>query len=119
VNQVELHPSYQQAELAAKSRALGIAVEAYSPLGQGGDLNGNAVTAVAQAHNATTAQVVLAWHLAAGTIAIPKSVDSARMRENFAAASLTLTDDELASITALERGARIGSDPAVAAFTQL
>ncbi|MDQ5861435.1 MAG: aldo/keto reductase, partial [Actinomycetota bacterium] len=119
VNQIELHPSYQQAKLAAKSRALGIAVEAYSPLGQGGDLNGNAVTAVAQAHDATTAQVVLAWHLAAGTIVIPKSVDSARMRENFAAASLTLTDDELASITALERGARIGSDPAVAAFTQL
>jgi diketogulonate reductase-like aldo/keto reductase len=92
-------------------------VEAYSPLGQGGDLNGNAVTAVAQAHHATTAQVVLAWHLAAGTIVIPKSADSARMRENFAATSLGLTDDELASITALERGARIGSDPAVAAFS--
>ncbi|MGO4189610.1 aldo/keto reductase [Pseudarthrobacter sp. TAF60_1] len=119
VNQIELHPSYQQADLASKSRALGIAVEAYSPLGQGGDLNGNAVTAVAQAHHATTAQVVLAWHLAAGTIVIPKSADSARMRENFAATSLGLTDDELASITALERGARIGSDPAVAAFSQL
>ncbi|MCU1517488.1 MAG: aldo/keto reductase [Pseudarthrobacter sp.] len=119
VNQIEVHPSYQQAELAAKCRSLGIAVEAYSPLGQGGDLNGNAVTAVAQAHNASTAQVVLAWHLAAGTIVIPKSADPARLRENFAATSLTLTDDELASITALEAGARIGSDPAVAAFTQL
>jgi 2,5-diketo-D-gluconate reductase A len=119
VNQIELHPSYQQAGLAAKCRSLGIAVEAYSPLGQGGDLNGNAVTAVAAAHDATTAQVVLAWHLAAGTIVIPKSVDSSRMRENFAASSLTLTDDELASITALESGARIGSDPAVASHTQL
>ncbi|MET3719594.1 aldo/keto reductase [Arthrobacter sp. UYEF21] len=119
VNQIELHPSYQQAELASKGRALGIAVEAYSPLGQGGDLKGNAVTAVAQAHDATAAQVVLAWHLAAGTIAIPKSADSARMRENFAASSLTLTDNEFSSITALERGARIGSDPAVAAFSQL
>ena len=119
VNQIELHPSYQQAELAAKCRSLGIAVEAYSPLGQGGDLNGNAVTAVAQAHNATTAQVVLAWHLAAGTIAIPKSADPSRIRENFAATSLTLSDDELAAITALESGARIGSDPAVASFTQL
>ncbi|MEW9871303.1 aldo/keto reductase [Arthrobacter sp. HS15c] len=119
VNQIELHPSYQQAALAAKCRKLGIAVEAYSPLGQGADLNGNAVTAVAQAHNATTAQVVLAWHLAAGTIAIPKSVDPSRIRENFAATSLRLSDDELAAITALESGARIGSDPAVASFTQL
>ncbi|PTT67266.1 aldo/keto reductase [Arthrobacter sp. HMWF013] len=119
INQIELHPSYQQAELSAKCRALGIEVEAYSPLGQGGDLNGRAVTAIAQAHGATTAQVVLAWHLAAGNIVIPKSADSSRMRENLAASSLTLTDDERASITALESGARIGSDPAVAAFTQL
>jgi len=119
VNQIEVHPSYQQAELAAKCRSLGIAVEAYSPLGQGGDLNGNAVTAVAQAHNASPAQVILAWHLAAGTIVIPKSADPTRLRENFAATSLKLSNDELASITALESGARIGSDPAVAAFTQL
>ncbi|MFC9770182.1 MULTISPECIES: aldo/keto reductase [unclassified Pseudarthrobacter] len=119
VNQIELHPSYQQAHLAAKCRSLGIEVEAYSPLGQGGDLNGNAVTAIADAHGATTAQVVLAWHLASGNIVIPKSVDPGRMRENFAASSLTLSDDELAAITALESGARIGSDPAVASFTQM
>ncbi len=119
VNQIELHPSYQQAELATKCRSLGIAVEAYSPLGQGGDLNGNAVTSIAQAHNASTAQVVLAWHLASGSIVIPKSANPERIRENLAAASLTLTDEELAAITALESGARIGSDPAVAAFTQM
>ncbi len=119
VNQIELHPSYQQADLAAKCRSLGIEVEAYSPLGQGGDLNGNAVTAIADAHGATTAQVVLAWHLASGNIVIPKTVNPERMRENFAASSLTLSDDELASITALESGARIGSDPAVASFTQM
>ena len=119
VNQIELHPSYQQAGLAAKCRSHGIEVEAYSPLGQGGDLNGNAVTAIANGHGATTAQVVLAWHLASGNIVIPKTVNPDRMRENFAASSLTLTDSELAAITALESGARIGSDPAVAAFTQM
>ena len=63
--------------------------------------------------------MVLAWHLATGNIVIPKSVDPGRMRENFAACSLKLTEDELSAITALESGARIGSDPAVAAFTQL
>ncbi|MCQ6272533.1 aldo/keto reductase [Pseudarthrobacter sp. R1] len=119
VNQIELHPSYQQAELADKCRRLGIAVEAYSPLGRGADLNGNAVTAIANAHNATTAQVVLAWHLAAGNIVIPKSSQPARIRENFAASALNLSDDELAAVTALESGARQGSDPAVASFTQM
>ena len=119
VNQFELHPSYQQADLAAKCRNLGIAVEAYSPLGQGGDLNGNAVTAIAAAHDATTAQVVLAWHLASGNIVIPKSANPGRIRENFAASSLKLSADEISAITALETGARIGSDPAVASFTQM
>lgn len=119
VNQIELHPSYQQAELSAKCRSLGIEVEAYSPLGRGTDLNGNAVTAIADAHNASTAQVVLAWHLAAGNIVIPKSINAGRIQENFAASSLTLTDEELAAITALESGARQGADPAVAAFTQM
>jgi 2,5-diketo-D-gluconate reductase A len=63
--------------------------------------------------------VVLAWHLANGNIVIPKSANPGRIRENFAASSLTLSNDELAAITALESGARIGSDPAVAAFTQM
>jgi diketogulonate reductase-like aldo/keto reductase len=119
VNQIELHPSYQQAELADKCRNLGIAVEAYSPLGRGADLNGNAVTTIANAHNATTAQVVLAWHLAAGNIVIPKSSQASRIRENFAASTLTLSSEELTAITALESGARQGSDPAVASFTQM
>ncbi|NWL33025.1 aldo/keto reductase [Paenarthrobacter nitroguajacolicus] len=119
VNQIEVHPTYQQGELAAKCRDLGIAVEAYSPLGQGKDLNAEQVALVAAAHSTTPAQVILAWHLAQGTIVIPKSADSKRMRENFGAADLTLTESELAAITALEAGGRIGSDPAVAAFTQL
>ena len=119
VNQIELHPSFQQVDLARKCRNHGIEVEAYSPLGQGGDLNGNAVTAIANAHDATTAQVVLAWHLALGNIVIPKTVNADRMRENFAASSLTLADEELAAITALESGARVGADPAVASFTQM
>lgn len=119
VNQIELHPTYQQADLANKCRDLGIAVEAYSPLGQGKDLNAEQVALVAAAHGTTPAQVILAWHLAQGTIVIPKSADSTRMRENFGAADLTLTESELAAITALEAGARIGSDPAVAAFTQM
>jgi diketogulonate reductase-like aldo/keto reductase len=119
VNQVEIHPTFQQQALAAKSRSLGIAVEAYSPLGQGADLGAATVTSLAAGYGATPAQIVLAWHLAQGTIVIPKSANSARMRENLGAPAVPLTAAEIADIAALESGARAGADPAVAAFSQL
>jgi 2,5-diketo-D-gluconate reductase A len=119
VNQVELHPTFQQAVLCARSRAHGIAVEAYSPLGQGADLNASAVTALAHKRGATPAQVVLGWHLGVGNIVIPKTTHPDRMQENLAAAQITLTQDELGAITALDSGARLGADPAEAAFTQM
>jgi diketogulonate reductase-like aldo/keto reductase len=119
VNQIEIHPTFQQRDLVATSRSLGIAVEAYSPLGQGGDLDAATVQSLAARRSATPAQIVLAWHLAQGTIVIPKSSDSARMRENLNAAAHALTLAEIAEISALESGARAGADPAVAAHSQL
>jgi diketogulonate reductase-like aldo/keto reductase len=118
-NQIELHPTFQQAALAARCRALGIAVEAYSPLGQGADLNAAAVIALAQKRGATPAQIVLGWHLGVGNIVIPKTMHVHRMRENLAAAEITLSPDELDAITALDSAARIGTDPAEAAHTQM
>ncbi|MBP1233820.1 diketogulonate reductase-like aldo/keto reductase [Arthrobacter sp. PvP102] len=119
VNQVEIHPTFQQQELATKCRELGIAVEAYSPLGQGADLNATAVKDLAGKYDATPAQIALAWHLAQGTIVIPKSADSKRMRENLGAVAVELSPAELSEISALESGARAGADPAVAAFSQM
>jgi diketogulonate reductase-like aldo/keto reductase len=118
LNQIELHPTFQQGELAEFCRSRGIAVEAYSPLGQGADLSAGAVEAAAAAHGASAAQAVLAWHLAQGTIVIPKTATRARMAENLAAASLALSADEIEAISALEAGGRIGADPATAAHTQ-
>lgn len=119
VNQIELHPTFQQQELAARSRSHGIAVEAYSPLGQGADLSSETVIELAATYGATPAQIVLAWHLGIGNIVIPKSANVERMRQNLAAAAIQLSEAELASITALDAGLRIGTDPAVAAHTQL
>jgi 2,5-diketo-D-gluconate reductase A len=119
VNQIELHPTFQQGALAARSRAYGIAVQAYSPLGRGADLDAAAVTALAKKHAATPAQIVLAWHLGGGNIVIPKTMHLHRMRENLAATEITLTAEELEAINALDSGARIGTDPAEAAFTQM
>ena len=119
VNQVELHPTFQQAGLSARCRAGEIAVEAYSPLGRGADLDAAAVTAVAQQQGITPAQAVLRWHLALGNIVIPKSTHPDRMRENLAAGQVTLAEDEIAAITALDSAVRIGADPATAAFSQM
>lgn len=119
VNQIEAHPTFSQAGLAEKSRRHGIAVEAYSPLGQGRDLENEVVAELAAAYGATPAQVVLAWHLGLGNIVIPKTVSPERMRENLAASRIKLSNADLARISALETGTRIGADPAVAAFTQL
>ena len=119
VNQIEIHPTFQQREVAEFSRRHGIAVEAYSPLGQGADLESRTVTAIAAKYLATPAQVVLAWHLANGNIVIPKSANPDRMAKNLAAARLTLDAEDLAAVTALDAGGRVGADPATAAFTQL
>ncbi|MCQ2000589.1 aldo/keto reductase [Arthrobacter zhaoxinii] len=118
VNQIELHPGFQQAALAAETMSRGIAVEAYSPLGQGTELAGTEVAALAGKYGATPAQVVLAWHLGSGRIVIPKSANSERMRENLAAAGLELTEEELAVLDGLDGGRRLGADPATADFSQ-
>lgn len=118
VNQVEVHPTYQQADVLTTTLGHGIAVEAYSPLGRGSDLDNPAVAAIAERLGATPAQVILRWHLDAGRIVIPKSVTPERYRANLAAVDLELTDTDRAAIDALEAGNRLGADPAVAAFTQ-
>lgn len=118
VNQIEVHPTFQQADLQAATRAHGIAVQAYSPLGRGTDLEAPAVVDAAQRLGVSPAQVVLRWHLQAGRIVIPKSVTAERIRANIDVLGFELTDADVAAIDALEAGNRLGADPATAAFTQ-
>jgi 2,5-diketo-D-gluconate reductase A len=119
VNQFELHPTFQQVELWSTCRALSIAVEAYSPLGRGADLDTATVRSLSKRYGVTSAQIVLAWQLAAGNIAIPKSASPVRARENLAAVEISLSAADLAAIAAMESGARTGGDPATVAFTQM
>ena len=115
IHQIELHPYFQQRELRGIHEEKGILTESWGPLGQGkSDLLKNpAVTAIAEAHEASPAQVVLAWHLAHGIVTIPKSVTPSRIVENLAAVELELTADEIAAIDALDReDGRGGADPA-------
>ncbi|MFJ8228871.1 aldo/keto reductase [Streptomyces sp. NPDC094448] len=113
VNQIELHPQFQQAESRAVHRRHGIVTEAWSPLGQGrGLLTVPAVAAVARKHDRTPAQVVLRWHLQTGNVVIPKSVTPSRIRENIDVFDFALDSDDLAAFAALDEGRRLGPDPA-------
>ena len=118
VNQIEIHPTFQQRDLVATSRSRGIAVEAYSPLGHGADLDSCTVKYLAEKYAVTPAQIVLAWYLSTGNIAIPKTSSADRMRQIFEAAAIILTASEPTAGNGLEEGARIGADPATAAFMQ-
>ncbi|HEX5346307.1 MAG TPA: aldo/keto reductase [Pseudonocardiaceae bacterium] len=112
VNQIELHPHFQQTELRAEHAAHGIATEAWSPLGQGAALSDATITGLAKRHDVTPAQVVLRWHLQLGNIVIPKSVTPARIRENFDVFTFDLSTEDLSAIAALDTDRRIGPDPA-------
>lgn len=113
VNQVELHPYFNQPELRAWQAERGIATESWGPLGQrtGSVLAEPAVTAAAEAHGKSPGQVVIRWHLQNGCVVIPKSSKEARIAENFHVFDFALSDDEMAAIDALETGERQGIDP--------
>jgi 2,5-diketo-D-gluconate reductase A len=119
VNQIELHPWFQQRELRALHDQLGIVTESWSPLGRGkGLLDEPALVGIAARLGVTAAQVVIAWHLARNLVTIPKTVQETRAVENLAGAQVILAAADVAAIDALDRGAagRIGPDPATADF---
>ncbi|MEP6649019.1 MAG: aldo/keto reductase [Lapillicoccus sp.] len=113
INQVELHPYLVQQELRDFHAANGIVTEAWSPLASGelGVLTDTTVQRVADTHGVTPAQAILRWHLQLGNVVIPKSVHGERIRENFDVFGFELTDGEVASITALDKGKRTGPNP--------
>lgn len=112
VNQIEAHPSYSQPNLRACCAGLGVAVEAYAPLGRGVDMTSEVVMSVAKAHAVTPAQAILRWHIQNGHVCIPKSVHVDRMCENIALDGFNLSDSEMSSIEALNMsGHRLFGDP--------
>jgi 2,5-diketo-D-gluconate reductase A len=112
VNQIELHPHLQQHASREYHAEQGIATEAWSPLGQGkGLLEVPAIIAIAQKHGRSPAQVVLRWHLQLGNVVIPKSVTPSRIKENIEVFDFSLDTEDIAAISALNEGRRIGPDP--------
>jgi diketogulonate reductase-like aldo/keto reductase len=121
VNQIELHPYFQQREVQAFGAEHGILTQAWSPIGgitfyrdgqHTSTLQDPVVGEVAQAHGKTPAQVMLRWHLQQGRSAIPKSTKPQRIAENFNVFDFELTGEQLAAIDGLNTGTRGGPDPA-------
>lgn len=113
VNQVELHPWWQQHALRDVHAKLGIVTTSWSPLGQARNLGHPVLARIAAKHGKTAAQVVIAWHLALGLVTIPKSAHRARIAENADVGALALDAEDLAAIAGLDSPTgRIGPDPA-------
>jgi diketogulonate reductase-like aldo/keto reductase len=120
VNQIEVHPYFQQRELQAFNREHGILTQAWSPIGgitsyrdgsHGSTLQDPIIGRIAAAHKKSPAQAMLRWHLQQGRSVIPKSTRAARIAENFDVFDFELSDDELAAIDELETGVRGGPEP--------
>jgi 2,5-diketo-D-gluconate reductase A len=117
MNQIELHPLFTQVELREVHKKLGIATEAWSPLGRGRLLDHPTITGIADASRKTPAQVIIRWHLQIGNIVIPKSVNPERIASNFDVFDFELSEDDVTSISSLDNGTRLGPDPRTFNFT--
>jgi 2,5-diketo-D-gluconate reductase A len=117
VNQIELHPRFQQKALRAFHAQNAIKTESWSPLGQGACLNEATIAAIATKHGKTPAQVVIRWHIDSGLVVIPKSVHVDRLKENIGALDFRLDDEDMRRIEALDRAdGRLGPEPGSATF---
>lgn len=120
LNQIEVHPYFQQREAQERNAALGIVTQAWAPIGgitfyrpgfSQSTLDDPAILAIAQAHGKSAAQVMLRWGVQQGRSVIPKSVKPARIAENFEIFDFELSGDELAAIDALNANQRGGPNP--------
>jgi 2,5-diketo-D-gluconate reductase A len=113
VNQIEVHPYFGNEDVRAADAQAGILTEAWSPIAQGAVLDDPVVTGIADSVGRTPSQVVLRWHVQRGDIVFPKTTHVERMRENFAIFDFELSEDQVAAISALDRGeaGRRGPNP--------
>lgn len=112
VNQIELHPHFQQLETRRFCEKLDIRIESYSPLKRGGDvLDEPVIRVLADKYGKTPAQIILRWHTQEGLIVIPKSVTPSRIMENIDIFDFELQADDMEQVRGLNRDERLLTDP--------
>lgn len=113
VNQIEVHPEYQQRDVRAFHERHDIAIESYSPLGSGAVLDNAVIAEIGKKHGKAPAQVIIRWHLQQGLIVIPKSVHADRIKANLDVFGFELDGDDMDRIAALDRpDGKTGDNPA-------
>ena len=111
VNQIELHPLLNQADLRAVNASRDVVTEAYGPLGVGRLLDNPTIVSVAEAHGKTPAQVLIRWSIQLGNVVIPRSSSPERITSNLEVFDFELTEDEMATLNGLDDGTRFRPDP--------
>ena len=111
VNQIEFHPRLQQPELIAACRNYGIVPQAWSPIMKGAVLDIPELVQIGKNHGKSAVQVTLKWMMQSNISTIPKSVKETRIRDNGNLFDFTLSEDEMAQISQLDTGERVGPDP--------
>jgi diketogulonate reductase-like aldo/keto reductase len=111
INQLELHPLLNQAQMRAVNADYGIVTEAYGPLGIGNLLENPTIGSVARPHGKTPAQVLIRWSIQLGNVVIPRSSSPERIKSNIDVFDFELTGDEMATLNGLDDGTRFRPDP--------
>jgi 2,5-diketo-D-gluconate reductase A len=111
INQVELHPFFQQAEVRAANAKHQVLTEAWSPLARAGKNDNPVLSQIAEETGKTVSQVIIRWHLQLGNLVIPKTTHRERLIENFSVFDFTLSDHQMSAIESLEEGLRMGPNP--------
>ena len=111
INQIELHPFFQQAEVRKANQKLDVLTEAWSPLARAGKNDNSVLLQVAEETGKTVSQVIIRWHLQLGNLVIPKTTHRDRLEENFSVFDFALSDEQMLKMSSLDEGLRMGPNP--------
>ena len=111
INQIELHPGLQQADVRGFNSAHGILTEAWSPLARGRFNDSDVITQIMSKHNRSATQVIVRWHVQLGNLVIPKTATASRLQGNISVFDFKLDDEDMAAIATLDSGLRTGPHP--------
>ena len=111
INQIELHPGLQQADVRGFNSAHGILTEAWSPLARGRFNDSDVIIQIMSKHNRSATQVIVRWHVQLGNLVIPKTATASRLQGNISVFDFKLDDEDMAAIATLDAGLRTGPHP--------
>nr|WP_137676247.1 aldo/keto reductase [Parerythrobacter lutipelagi] len=117
LNQIELHPSFQQRDMRKLHDEMGIVTQSWSPLGQGNAFGNDTINAIAKETGQSAPAVVIRWHIQCGLSTLPRSTNPDHIRDNFTALDFELSADQMKRIDDLDSAdGRMGPDPGNADF---